>query len=190
MSPHVEEARLASAHTDWLRHELVISGPAEEVVAFRAAALGASAIPWHLDLDAEEARLLAPMATQGAEARGLARALRNAVGAHHERVLDQVRRARACPLDLHRLVPVPEAILRLGPDDFAGDRWLRAHWGTLQALRHVRVLGTGEDGRRTRTARVVLEFHAADWSPWQALLRIRGNWPRLVLDLRPDYGNV
>ncbi len=190
MTPDWEEVSLAPAHTDWLRHELVVSGPAEEVAAFRAAALGASAIPWHLDLDAEEARLLAPMATQGAEARGLARALRHAVGAHHERVLDQVRRASVCPLDLHRLVPVPDTVLRLGPDDPASDRWLQAHWGTLQALRHVRVLDTGEDRRRTRTARVVVEFHAADWSPWQALLRIRSGRPRLVLDLRPDYGRA
>ena len=190
MSTDAEEARLASAHTDWLHHELVGSGPAEVVASFQAAALGASAIPWHLDLDAEEARLLAPMATQGAAARGLARALRHAVGAHHDRVLDQVRRARVCPFDLHRLVPVPEAILRLGPDDPVGEQWLRAHWGTLQALRHVRLLDTGEDRRRTRTARMALEFHAADWSPWQALLRVRQDWPRLVLDLRPDYGGA
>ncbi|MGI4975705.1 MAG: hypothetical protein ACRYG6_02055 [Janthinobacterium lividum] len=184
-----EQADPAPWHTDWLRHELAVSGPGAEVAAFQAAALGAAAIPWHLDLDAEEARLLAPMATHGAEARGLARALRQAVGAHHERVLNQVRRARACPLDLHRLVPVPDAILRLGPDDPASERWLRAHWGTLQALRHARVLDAGEDRRRTRTARVVLEFHAADWSPWQALLRLRQDWPRLLLDLRPDYGD-
>jgi len=146
MSRDVEEARLASAHTDWLHHELAISGPVEEVAAFRAAALGASAIPWHLDLDAEEARLLAPMATQGAEARGLARALRHAVGAHHERVLDQVRRARACPLNLHRLVPVPDAVLRLGPDDPASERWLRAHWAPC---RHCATSGCST---RARTA--------------------------------------
>jgi hypothetical protein len=30
-------------------------------------------------------------------------------------------------------------------------------------------------------------FWSADWSPWQALARLRRAWPDLSLDLQPDY---
>lgn len=175
-------------HTDWLLHVLRVSGPAADVAAFKAAAIGAGAIPWHLDLDQEEERLLAPMATLGVGARVLARELRKAVAAHHARVLAQAAAGGACPLDLHRLVPVPYQVLRLGPDDPVGQRWLRSNWGTPQALRHVRLLDEG-DGRLRRMTRLAYQFYAADWSPWQALLRLRADWAGLVLDLRPDYGD-
>ena len=59
----IPDAPLALAHTDWLRNLLTVSGPAAEVRRFHAAARGTNAIPWHLDLDYEENRLLAPMAT-------------------------------------------------------------------------------------------------------------------------------
>lgn len=180
--------RLASSphHTDWLRHVLRVSGPAAEMAAFRAAAAGAAAIPWHLDLDHEEARLFAPMATLGTGARVLARELREAIEIHHARVLAQVATSRICPLDLHRLLPVPDRVLRLGPDDPAAQSWLASNWGTQQALRHVRVL---EESRPRRTAKLAYEFFSADWSPWQALLRLRAAWVTLVLDLQPDYGD-
>lgn len=61
--PWIPDAPLALAHTDWLRNLLTVSGPAAEVRRFHAAARGTNAIPWHLDLDYEENRLLAPMAT-------------------------------------------------------------------------------------------------------------------------------
>ena len=63
----------ALVDTDWLRHTLTLSGPA--------------AIPWHLDLDHEEMRLLALMAGAGPAARGLGRELRAQLAAHQERVL-------------------------------------------------------------------------------------------------------
>ncbi len=77
----------ASGDTDWLHHTLAVTGPALRVDAFRKTARGAAAIPWRLDLEAEEARLLAPMITEGPDARVLARLLRRAVAAHHDRVL-------------------------------------------------------------------------------------------------------
>ena len=178
----------ASPHPDWLHHTLTVTGPAARVAAFRTAACGAAAIPWQLDLEAEEARLLAPMITDGPNARVLARLLRRAVAAHHDRVLAQVARGGVCPLDLHRLVPVPETILALGPDDPAGGRWLWANWGTLQPLRHVRVLDD-TDRRLRRSARVTFDFFAAHWTPWQALLHVRRDWPDLVFVMRPDYGD-
>ena len=173
---------------DWLRNRLAISGPADPITRFRAAAQGTNCIPWHLDLNAEEARLFAPMASAGPEASVLARELREAVAARHDRMLAGWAGPGACPLDLHRLIPVPPSILRLGEDDPAAQGWLRSHWGTQLALRQVRVL-PGVDRRLRRSAKLTYEFYAADWSPWQALLRLRAGWPALVFDLRPDYGD-
>ena len=129
--------------------------------------MGAAAIRWEFDLDAEEERLLAPMATLGVGARILAREPRYAIAAHHARVLAQVEVGRVCPLDLHRLIPMPARVRRLGPDNPASLRWLQAYWGTQQALRHVRVLDADADRRRRRTAVVTYAFYSADWSPWQ-----------------------
>jgi hypothetical protein len=100
---------LAPVHTDWLRNRLTVSGPAGEVARFRAAARCTGGIPWHLDLEHEEARLLAVMAGQGAEARAPARELCEVITARHERVLARWHEAGGCPLDLHRLIPVPGA---------------------------------------------------------------------------------
>jgi hypothetical protein len=182
------DTALRPPHTDWLRHVLTVSGPATTVAAFRDAAMGAGAIPWHLDLDHEAARLLAPMATAGADARVLAHELRDAVAAHHARVLAQIARGGVCPLDLHRLIPVPQRVLRLGPDDPASQLWLWQHWGTPQPLRHVRVLDRQTDRRLRRSARFVVEFFAADWTPWPALVRLRQDWA-LVFAIRPEYGD-
>ena len=141
--------------------------------AFREAARGTGAIPWHLDLDAEEARLLAPMASEGAQARALARELREIIAARHDRVLAGWARAGACPFDLHRLIPVPGAILALGEDDPAARLWLRTHWGTTRPLRHVRLVADNANRRLRRTGRAVIGFFAADWTPWQAIRRLR-----------------
>ncbi len=154
---------------------------------FRAAALGTNAAPWALDLDAEEMRLLAPMASDGANARALARELRDAIAARHDRVLAHWAGPGTCPLDLHRLIPVPGAILALGEDDPGAQDWLRAHWGTTRPLRHVRIVADNADRRLRRSARLVLEFWSADWTPWQAILRLRRDWPGLVLAIEPRY---
>ena len=42
------------AHTDWLHHRLAIIGMAEQLAAFRRAAVGAGVVPWQLDLDRME----------------------------------------------------------------------------------------------------------------------------------------
>ena len=173
--------------TDWVRNVLTVSGPAAEVQKFRAAARGTGAVPWHLDLDAEEARLFAPMATEGAEARVLARELREIIAARHDRVLAHWAGPGTCPLDLHRLIPVPNAILALGDDDPAAQAWLRTHWGTTQPLRHVRMTEENADKRLRGTGRIVIEFYSADWTPWQAILRLRRDWPKLVFAITPRY---
>ena len=160
-------APLRLAHTDWLYHRLTIAGPQEGVAAFRAAARGAGVIPWHLDLDRLEEDcfhlLVSPPAPQQrtlslAGARIVAGQLRDAVGRRHDLAVARVGRSRACPFDLHALVPVPDAMLRLGPDDPASLAWLWEHWGTTQALRHVAedtaFSGAGRDRRRRETRRL------------------------------------
>ena len=192
-------APLRLPHTDWLYHRLTIAGPQEGVVAFRAAARGAGVIPWHLDLDRLEEDcfhlLVSPPAPQHrtlslAGARIVAGQLRDAVGRRHDLAVARVGRSRACPFDLHALVPVPDSVLRLGPDDPASLAWLWEHWGTTQALRHVAedtaFSGAGRD-LRPGDAACQITFWSADWTPWRALARITACWPALRFDTRPVY---
>ena len=172
-----------------------MSGPSEEVARFAAAAAGAGVIPWQLDLAALEEEFLLPMAAPSdgvpaislAGAKLLARRLREAVALNHQRALVRLDTDRRCPLDLHRLLPVPAAILRLGPEEAASRNWLLAHWGMTRPLRHVEVLPGKLDGRRKKMAELRVGFWSADWSPWQAVLRLRRDWPALAFVLTPDY---
>ena len=158
-------APLRLPHADWLQHRLTISGPEASVASFRLAAAGAGIIPWQLDVDAlaEDWFLLlaAPPPPQLrtvslAGARLLAGQLREAVAARQAAACARVGRSRACPFDLHALLPVPDAILRLGPDHPDALAWLWQHWGTTEALRHVAedpmppvIRGTRRRGRRS-----------------------------------------
>ncbi len=101
------------------------------------------------------------MATGGADAKVLARELRDIIAARHDRVLAGWAGPGTCKLDLHRLVPIPGAILQLGEHDPVAVRWLWAHWGTTLPLRQVRVLDGLEDKRLRRAARVTIEFFSA-----------------------------
>jgi hypothetical protein len=198
------------AHTDWLHHRLIVSDPAADIVAFRTAASGAGTIPWHLDLDRLEEDwfhlLVSPPAPQqrslSAEgARVFAGQLRAAVSLRHELGVARVGQSRACPFDLHALVPVPAAVLRLSPDDPASLDWLWTHWGTAQALRHVAADsshsdGEGQEGQASLPdGRIVggddsifrVTFWSADWTPRRALAQIAARWPTLQLDVRPTY---
>jgi len=188
---------VAPAHTDWLLHRLQVRGPAEQVAAFRAQAAGAGLIPWHLDLDRmEEDFFLRLVASPGHGrrlsmdgARLLAAELRDAVARRHALAVARVGGSIACPFDLHALVPVPEAVLRLGPDDPDGLEWLAAHWGTTQALRHV-VVETATAARRPMGAEdavFAVSFWSADWTPWPALATVRDRWPGLRFDVAARY---
>ena len=158
------------------------------LAAFQSRARGPSAIPWHLDLDHEEMWLLAPTAAAGLAARGLVRELRAQLAAHQGRVRTAAARpGGGCPLDLHRLLPIPDRLLMLGSDAPASRLWLWTRKGTLQPLRHVRVLEHVADALLKRAARVAWEFRSADWTPWRALIRLRQDWPGLMFDIRPHY---
>jgi hypothetical protein len=194
------------AHTDWLHHRLRVTGPDADLAAFRAAAAGAGTIPWQLDLDRMEEDLfhllVAPPAPAGAAdlphrrlslhgARILAGQLRDAAGRRQDLAAARVGLSRACPFDLHALVPVPEAVLWHGPDDPRALAWLWQHWGTTEALRHVAADAEAEDpmsGRRqTGAAAFGVTFWSADWTPWRALARIAADWPALRFATRPSY---
>jgi hypothetical protein len=183
-------------HTDWLFHEMVISGPAAAMGAFLEAAAGAGNIPWEYpDLDLEEedrvqALVQPPDGSRGLDvesARVLARELREAIFDHQKKVIAATAQSRACPFDLHRLVPVPAEILQLGPDHAASLAWLQSNWGTTVPLRHVQLLTDKPGGAKRKTVRRKLEFFSADWTPWATLAAIREAWPALGFDVRPDY---
>lgn len=187
------------AHTDWLHHRLTLEATPDDLAALRAAARGAGIIPWRLDLDRLEEdwflRLVAPapahrpaqaprLSTAGA--RILAGQLREAVARRHAIAVSAVGLSEACPFDLHALVPVPDVMLRLGPDDPQALAWLWTQWGTTAPLRHVREI-TPEMDRRAG-GRMVLSFWSADWTPWHAFSRLIEQWPAVRFDIRPDYG--
>jgi hypothetical protein len=187
---------LALPNTDWLRHSLIVTGPAEDVAALGAAAVGAGIIPWHFpDLDAVEedhrlALLRPPDGSPGlrpADAKVLASQLREAMENHQARVLAAAGRSLACPFDLHALLPVPLAILRRGSADAASLAWLRSHWGVIQPLRQVQRLTGKEDGRLRRSGRLDYVFWSPDWTPWAAFRALRRIWPRLIFDVQPRY---
>jgi hypothetical protein len=186
---------VAPAHTDWLHHRLTLRAAPDALAAFRAVARGAGIIPWRLDLDRLEEdwflRLVAPATAQAqrlsaAGARILAAQLREAVGRRHAIAVSAVGISQACPFDLHALVPVPDEILFLGPDDPRALTWLWEHWGTTAALRHVAETTPEKD--RLASGTMVLSFWSADWTPWRALMRLAEQWPAVRFDIRPDYG--
>lgn len=189
---------LAPADTDWLYHHLRVTGTPETVAAFRTAAAGASVIPWTPDHAGAAERwfhmLVAPpppmertISMEGA--RILAGQLRDAVEARGRLVAERAPLSRACPLDLHRLLPLPDRLLRLGADHPESRAWLWTHWGTTEALRGVVELPIGGRGgaRRRDPGLFWVGFWSADWTPWPALLALRTRWPDLRFDLRPLY---
>ncbi|MBO1076893.1 hypothetical protein [Roseomonas marmotae] len=55
--------------------------------------------------------------------------------AQQDRALAAVGHSRACPFDLHALLPVPPAILALGVQHPHAARWLAAQWAPPRSAR-------------------------------------------------------
>jgi hypothetical protein len=198
-SPVDTGAPLRLPDTDWLHHRLIVTGSTEEVANFRNAACGAGIIPWHINFDRMEEDLfhllVAPPLPQRrrlslAGARVLAEQLREAAASRHDAATARVGHSRACPLDLHSLVPVSPEVLQLGSDHPDALAWLWANWGTTAALRHVVV----EPVPALRTplpvgiATIQISFWSADWTPWRALAAVTARWAALRFDIHPTYG--
>jgi hypothetical protein len=197
-----DAARAASLrldHTDWLHHRLTITGPDAVLTAFRQAAAGAGIIPWQLDLDRIEEDMFnflvapprQPRTLSVAGAGIVAGRLREAVSRRHDLAVARVGTSRACPFDLHALLPVPAAVLWLGPEQPDALGWLWEHWGTTQALRHVsEQAAVGEppcSPPAPGEAAWQLTFWSADWTPWRALAALAERWPALRFEPLPSY---
>jgi hypothetical protein len=198
-APGGEPLRLS--HTDWLHHRLLITGPDADLAALRTAAAGAGTVPWQLDFDRVEEDLFhllaVPPAAAGAlhaparslslmGARILAGQLCEAAARRHVLATSQIGHSRACPFDLHALIPVPDVILRRGPDDPAALAWLWTHWGTTQTLRQVAVdeaTGTVLQARASEHAREGSE-RAAARPKVPPMRQHRWKGPKLARDAR------
>ena len=178
-------ALLRPAHTDWLYHHLDIEGASDTLARFADAAAGSGTIPWRLDLDQLEEDAFHTLVGAGTlslhGAQVLAGQLRTAAGRRHRLAVDQVGHSRACPLDLHALLPLPDKILSLGPDHPDTLAWLWEAWGTTDALRHVTRRAASTPTRLSGS------FWSADWTPWRAMQTLRSDWPDLCFTVCPIY---
>lgn len=190
-------SHLATAPT-WLYHHLTISGPADIVDAFAATARGSGVVPWRLDgADVEETVVHLALAARGRRekpltvegCRILARQFRDRVEVRHARAAALVDHSRACPFDLHTLLPVPAAILARGPGDPEALAWLAAYWGT-ERLHQVGMRDKATAGRRLPRGHAVrgYGFFTAGDTPRAAIAALAARWPalRFVLVPRPS----
>lgn len=185
----------AAAAANWLYHHLTISGPATPVAEFAAAARGAGVIPWRIDFALIEEDIFNLAASQPASRRSLdipgchilARQFRDRVEARQAKAVALVGHSRACPFDLHVLLPVPAAILRLGPAHPAALAWLSEHWGTTDPLRQVVERPRPGAGRRLPKGHAVTGygFFTTGTTPHAAVARLGLRWPALRFVLQP-----
>lgn len=191
-------ARASAGVPSWLYHHLVVTGPAHVVVEFVAAARGSGIVPWAPDGRTVEEWVFEQAVSQPprlrsldvAGCRVLARQFRERFEAHHARAAARAEPGHACPFDLHALLPVPHALLRLGADHPAAVAWMGEHWGVADGLRHATVrpdLGPGRRLPRGHGAASYGFFTGGD-TPRAAVGRLGARWPglRFVLQPRPD----
>jgi len=185
-------------HPAWLFHHLTITGPAGTVETFAAAAQGSGVIPWQIDGGALEEDVFnlavaQPPAQRRLSIEGcriLARQVRDRVEARQARAAALIGRSRACLFDLHALLPVPDAILQLGPTHPAASAWLQEHWGTADKLRQVARRPDARPGRRLPRDHTVIGygFFTAGDTPHIAVAQLAARWPALRFVLQPRLG--
>jgi hypothetical protein len=122
----------------------------------------------------------------------LARQFRERVERRQGRAANMVGLGRGCPFDLYALLPVPGAILDLGPTHPEALAWLAAHWGVTDRLRQVTLLKRPKPGRRLPRDHAVIGygFFTGDNSmggetPTVAIATLGARWPSLRLRLQP-----
>ena len=180
---------------DWVSGRLLVTGPANTLAGFTAAARGAGVTPWVVDYDRmeEDAFHLAvsvPPAERSLSVEGcrtLARQYREKVQAHQARAAALVGRSTACPFDLHALLPVPDPVLALGPAHPETAAWLATNWGVGE-LRHVELDAAPRIGRRLPAGhgKTGYAFFACgdQRRPEPAVTRLEALWPLLTFRLR------
>jgi hypothetical protein len=188
-------ARATGAATDWLYHHLTISGPAEALENFAAAARGSGITPWQLDFAALEEDVFVRAVAQPTSHRNLtvdgcrilARQFRERVEMRQARAAELVGQSFACPFDLHALLPVPASILQLGPEHPDARAWLAAQWGVTDRLRQAAVRDNASTGRRLKRGHAVIGygFFTAGETPQAAIGHFEKRWPALRFVLQP-----
>jgi hypothetical protein len=193
-------APAAGSGTAWLYHHLTITGTAEAVAAFAAAARGAGVTPWQLDFSVLEEDIFNLSASQPSVRRNLtiagcrilARQFRERVERRQDRAAALVGQGQGCPFDLHALLPVPGAILELGPTHPEALAWLASHWGVTDRLRRVTLLKRPKSGRRLPKGHTVTGYGfftgghgGCEETPTVAIATLGTRWPSLRLRLQP-----
>jgi hypothetical protein len=188
-------ARPAVAAASWLYHHLTISGPAEAVASFAEAARGAGIVPLRLDgarleedifhLAASQPKPMRSLTVEGC--RILARQFRERVEARAGQAAALLGRSRACPFDLHTLLPVPAAILSLGPTHYDAEAWLTTHWGVTDSPRQVAERPGATAGRRLPRGHQAIgySFFTSGRTPHAAVSQLHLRWPTLRFTLQP-----
>jgi len=184
-----------AAGAPWLYHHLTISGPAVDVTAFADAARGSGILPWRVETAQIEEDIFNLAASQPAAIRSLtiegcrilARQFRDRVEERAARAAARVGRSRACPFDLHSLLPVPMTILARGPAHPAALAWLTAHWGITDSPRQVAERPGATAGRRLPRGHQVIgySFFTAQETPQAAIVELGRRWSALRFDLQP-----
>ena len=180
---------------NWLYHHLTISGVADIVASFAAAARGAGVTPWQLDFADIEEDIFVRAVSQPASGRNLtvegcrilARQFREQVEARQTQATALVGHSLACPFDLYVLLPVPGPILELGPTHPTALSWLATHWGITDRLRQVTVRDKATTGRRLPAGHAVIGygFFTLGEAPHAAILQLAVRWPVLRFHLTP-----
>ena len=121
----------------------------------------------------------------------LARQFRHRVEAHQGRAAALAGRSRACPFDLHTLLPIPAAVLHLGATHPQAVTWLRENWGTTDRLRQVALRPKPSAGRRLPTGHSVAGYgFFTDGSiPAAAVRQLQARWVGLRFVLTQPLAN-
>lgn len=184
----------SSEPAPWKGWHLLVHGPDAAMDEFVAQASGPGLIPWPFDAERVEEDVFA--LAIGASGKGpgrsglsvegcriLARQFREAAEVRHARLA--LRSGAACPLDFHRLVPVPQRILELGATHPDARAWLRTHWGIAEAPVQVSLLPRLKAGRRLpRDHRAaVYGFFTRNGAPAPVVRRLEEHFPTLTFRL-------